>query len=87
MTEHQKARAWREAHNLSMAELSKLSGYGVASIYWFEAGTTPPRTRKHMAGANLAKRKINAFCWMRYKLVCFAVEQQLRTGKKFEWGT
>jgi len=85
LEEHQRAKAWREAHGLTLKQLSTLSGYGRSTIEWMEKGSTPPRKPEHMAGGNAAKRKINQFCWMRYKLVMAGVDQQIRSGNKFEW--
>ena len=84
---HVKARQWRERLNLTPKQLADLSGYSVPTIFWFERGLTPPRTRKHMSG--LAKepreRQIKWFVFLRYKLVCAAVEAQLQSGKTFDW--
>lgn len=85
--EHDKARAWRERLGLSYDQLADLSGYAAVTIRCYEKGLTPPRTRKHVAGEaqTAEKRQIPWPNWMRYKLVCAAVEAQITSGKKFEW--
>lgn len=87
MTEPEKAKAWRERLGLSVKQLAALSGYSVVTIHWMERGLTPPRTRNHMAGSNKGERNIAWYVWQRYKLVCGAVGQQVKSGKIFEWGT
>lgn len=80
-----KARAWRESLNLSVAELARMSGYSPTAIWWAEQGLTPPRTKKHVAGA-AKSGKIKAAVWKRYRNVCAGVESQLKAGKQFDWG-
>jgi predicted transcriptional regulator len=78
MTEHAKARRWRERLGLSMAELARLTGYSPAAICWFEQGITPPRTFKN---AKRKGRAIHPQVWLRYKRACHSVS----TREKFEW--
>ena len=79
MTEHEKAREWRERRNLTLDHLAGLSGYSVSALSWFERGLTPQRPKKNK------DRKIKWYVWQRYKLAMAAVEQELKTGEKFEW--
>lgn len=85
--EYVKARQWREKLELTPKRLAELSGYSVPSIFWFERGLTPPRTRKHVAGKakEPRERQIKWYVFARYKLCCAAVEHQLKIGKKFDW--
>jgi hypothetical protein len=85
--EHVKAREWRERLNLTPKQLADLSGYSVPSIWWFERGLTPPRNKKHMAGEARTprERQIRWFIWQRYKMVCSAVEAQIKSQRKFDW--
>ena len=75
MTEHEKAKAWRESMQLSIARLSELTGYSIESVYEFERGCK--------AGT---QADIKPWIWHRYKLICAGVHQQLTSGKTFEWG-
>ncbi len=84
-TPHESARQWRESLNLSVAKLAELSGYSPISIYCFEWGRTPPRTKKHVAG-KAKSGPIKAPVWQRYRNVCAGVEAQLRAGKQFDFG-
>ena len=80
MMEHEKVKAWRERHKLSLAALADLSGYSESALSWFERGLTPTRP-----GKKPKNREITWFVWHRYKMVMAAVEQELNTGRKFEW--
>jgi hypothetical protein len=86
-TEHQKAKAWREAHNLSPAQLSPLIGYSVSSIYWMEEGKTPPRTyaRGKRGKPPIADRKIRSTVWLRYKAACAGIDAWLKDKRRFDW--
>lgn len=79
MTEHEKARRWREKRGLTIDELAELTGYGYRTLYWFERGQTAPNTYHKKPG------KISAWVWQRYKMTCAGVDAQLRGGKKFDW--
>jgi transcriptional regulator with XRE-family HTH domain len=84
-TAHDRAKAWRESLNLSIADLARLTGYSAVSLHWFEQGLTPPRTAKHIAGKQKSG-KIKAAVWQRYRNTCAGVEYQLKAGKKFNFG-
>lgn len=68
------ARAWRQAHGLSVVQMAELSGYSVQSIYNFEIGrsSTPGRA-------------ITPWAWLRYRMVCAGVELGFKTGHDFQW--
>ena len=83
MSEAEKARAWREKHKLSKAQLAELTGYCYEAINSFEKGATPARTWK--SGKKAAPpRAINPYVWQRFKLCCAGVEAQLK-GNEFNW--
>ena len=84
MKPHEQARQWRQALNLSVADLAELSGYSQVSIYGFEWGRTPTRTAAHIAGKQKSKA-IPARIWQRYRNVCAGVHAQLTAGKQFNW--
>jgi hypothetical protein len=77
MTEHDKARRWRERNSLSMQQLAKLTGYSVSAICWFERGQTPDRPKQ----SGRKGREIDPRVWIRYKRACHSVA----TREKFEW--
>jgi predicted transcriptional regulator len=85
MNEHMQARAWREAHNLSLAELAPLIGYSISSIYWFEAGKTPPRTYKGKRSPERNGRAIAPEVWLRYKAACAGIDAYLVDKRRFDW--
>jgi transcriptional regulator with XRE-family HTH domain len=72
MKPHQQAKAWRERHKLSVAELANLTGYSPEAIYTFERGSR--YDGKH-----------SEWALYRYRMACAAAEQQVKTGKVFEW--
>jgi transcriptional regulator with XRE-family HTH domain len=78
MTEHQRAKAWREKRNLSVDQLADLTGYGRRMLYWMERGESPPNSTRKAA-------PIAPWIWQRYKMMCAGVEAQLRSGKEFDW--
>ena len=78
MTEHAKAKAWREKRGLTVDRLAELTGYGVRSVYWFELGLSPP-IPPHRAA------KVKPWLWQRYKNICAGVEAQLKSGREFDW--
>lgn len=82
MTEHERARKWREKLKLSKARLAELTGYSYEAIHAFEKGMTAARTWKNRPPA--APRKIDPYVWQRYKNCCAGVEAQLR-GEDFQW--
>lgn len=78
MTEHERARKWRERLNLTRKQLAQATGYSQEAIYWFEEGATPPgRTQKK-------RGEIQWYVWLRYKRACEGVDSELRGGK-FKW--
>ncbi len=85
MNEHQRARCWREAHNLSPAQLGAIVGYSPASIFWFESGQTPPRTYKGKKSPERKGRKIHPTVWLRYKAACAGADAWLRHKRRFDW--
>jgi len=78
VTEHDKARKWRERAVGSREKLAQQTGYSVESIYWYERGINPPRGRKRK------QEPIAEWVWQRYKLCCAGLAHQLE-GKKFNW--
>lgn len=79
MSEHEKAKAWRESLDLSIAQLATLSGYSKEALYWMERGRTPTRKKGSKPG------KIDASVWQRYRNVCAGVDAQLRARRTFSW--
>ena len=77
-TEHDKARLWREAKELTLEQLSHLTGYSVSAIYWFERGVTPPSRKAS------GDRTIADWVWQRYRAACAGVDAEL-AGRKFKW--
>ncbi len=77
--EHEKARAWMESHGLTVDQLSELTGYSRAQVYWLLRGVMAPG----QAGQN--PREMNRYTWERFKNLCHAVDVRLRTGKTFHW--
>ena len=83
--EHVKAKAWREAHNLSPQELGALIGYSMSAIYWFEEGKTPPRTYKGKRSPERKGRTIAPEVWLRYKAACAGIDAWLCDKRRFDW--
>ena len=79
MSEYDDAKAWRERHGLTQAKLAELTGYSREAVCWAESGRCPPGRRQK------EKAKIQEWVWQRYKNCCAAVDNQLKTGKKFHW--
>jgi DNA-binding XRE family transcriptional regulator len=73
MKPHQQAKAWRRRRGLTQQQLSELTGYTTSMIYKFEAGQMRPGV------------PASEWSWQRYRMVCAAVDFQMRTGKAFEW--
>jgi predicted transcriptional regulator len=73
MTSGEQAKAWRLRRGLTQAQLSELTGYTESMIYKFEAGFQRPN-KPH-----------SEWTWQRYRMICSAVDHQLRTGKEFQW--
>lgn len=75
--EHNRARAWRERHGLTQAQLAELTGYSPKSVYWFEQGVTPPLR-------NGSDRSIREWVWQRWKMACAGAERKIK-GEPFNW--
>jgi len=73
--EHERAKAWRTARNLTLEQLSDLTGYSVPAIRKFEMGA---RNQK-------AREGHSEWTWQRYKMACAGAEAQIRSGEKFSW--
>jgi hypothetical protein len=78
MTEHERAKQWRENRGLSAEQLAGLTGYGLRMIFWMERGQSPPNASRGAA-------EIAPWIWQRYKMMCAGVEAQLAAGKEFDW--
>jgi transcriptional regulator with XRE-family HTH domain len=75
LKEHECAKAWRERHNLTLENLSELTGYSVVAIRKFETGSR-----------NVKKGEQHSpWVKQRYRMACAGAEQQLRSGKEFAW--
>jgi transcriptional regulator with XRE-family HTH domain len=83
VTEHEKARQWREARGLSLAQLAELTGYGEGALRWFEKGMTPPLRRAKSGHAK--DRTIAPWVWQRFKMACSGADRKLRSGREFDW--
>lgn len=82
MTEHLKAKKWRERHGLTVPDLAKVTGYSIESIYLFEKGFRYDERGATRAG-ELRVVKINNNAWQRYRMACAGVAA---LGKrKFGW--
>jgi DNA-binding XRE family transcriptional regulator len=79
LTEHERARRWRQKRGFSQAKLASLTGFARETIFWMERGTTSPRP-----GA--PAKSISPWVMQRYKNCCAGVEAELRSGKVFNWG-
>lgn len=75
MTDASKARAWRVKQNLTMEDLSRLTGFSTSAICRFEGGYN------RQPGGELTP--IPPQAWQRYRLVCAAVASG---SDKFNWG-
>jgi transcriptional regulator with XRE-family HTH domain len=69
LSEHERARHWREACGMTRQELSELTGYSLRQIVLFEKGETN-------TGDPIAPE-----AWKRYRLICAAV----MAGLDFDW--
>ncbi len=83
MTEHERARAWRERHQLSKEQLASLTGYSYEAVNLFERGVTPPRVLKGRKRPTV--QEIDPAVWKRWKNCCAAVEAMLAQRKHFDW--
>jgi transcriptional regulator with XRE-family HTH domain len=76
MTEHEKARAFREARHLTRSDLAALTGYTENAVYLFERGS------------NSEGKPHDPRAWQRYKMACLAVrllDEYKRTIADWEW--
>jgi transcriptional regulator with XRE-family HTH domain len=73
MKPHARAKAWREQRNLTLEQLSKLTGYSVPAIYAFERGTRGTGETH------------SEWTLQRYRMACSGAERQLKSGRTFEW--
>jgi DNA-binding XRE family transcriptional regulator len=78
MSEHVKAKRWRESLGLSHEQLGERIGYSREAIYWFERGMTPPRNYVNKLKKG---RAIDPFVWRRYKMACAGYA----AGRTFNW--
>lgn len=87
MTQSDKAKSWRLARKITVAELAALTGYSIEAVYAFERGSTPARSWK--AGRKLKPATepgpIQEWVWLRYKNACAGVDRRLRMGKEWDW--
>jgi transcriptional regulator with XRE-family HTH domain len=75
MKPHERAKSWRIKRNLTLEQLSELTGYSVIAIRKFEAGV---RHKKN-------SETHSEWVLQRYRMTCAGAERQLRTGRAFEW--
>lgn len=68
---HERARQWRKAIGLTIAQLSERSGFSVSAIHDFEAG-------QRRATGN----PLDAASWRRYRLACAAIDAG---AEAFDW--
>lgn len=80
MTEHEKARAWRESLKLSQKDLGEKLGYSKEAVFWFERGLVPPSPR-----LNKNERSIKPWIWQRYKLACLGLAAETAMARKWNW--
>ncbi len=84
MTEYERAKQWRERLGLTPAQLSELTGYATATLYWYERGETPRSSGSgHPGGTPPAQ-----YAWHRFKLCCEAIERrrgELASSQPFNW--
>jgi transcriptional regulator with XRE-family HTH domain len=73
MKESQLAKAWRVKAGLTVEQLQDLTGFSREAIWLFERGV-----RQNGSA-------VSAYSWQRYRMACAAVQQQLKTGRVFQW--
>jgi DNA-binding XRE family transcriptional regulator len=78
MTEHQKAKAWRESHNLTTLQLGEMIGYSKESVWAMERGEAP-------SSRGRPKGKVDQNVWRRYKCACAALDAALKLNHRFDW--
>lgn len=83
MTDHEKAKAWRERHGLTVEQLAERAGYSRESIYLFEKGFTYNGRGR---GNAVKKKDIDDRVWQRYRMACAGVHAELgKNARKFNW--
>ena len=70
----EKVRKWRARVGLTAQDLADYTGYTREAVYAFERGQ-----RYGKGGAH------SEWAWQRFRLCCAAVEQEMKTGRVFEW--
>jgi len=78
MNEFQKAKAWRESHNLTPQQLGELIGYSKEAVWAMERGEA---TASH----NLEKRPVDPKVFRRYKCACAGLDAWLKDQRQFDW--
>lgn len=76
MTEHDRARRWRENLGFTLEDLAERTGYSRSAISCLERGYTQRPDGK--------SGKTSPWVWLRYKLCCAAVAAEIK-GKRFDW--
>jgi DNA-binding XRE family transcriptional regulator len=79
MTDHERAKAWRQKNGWTLDDLADLTGYSRSSIMWFERGVSPPKAGTY------TPRKQNQYAFQRYKRACHSVEVETSKGKGWDW--
>ena len=86
MTEHDKARQWRENLGLTKEQLARLTGYSREAIHLFERGATPTRTWSTRRTTYKAKEiDFKGPVWLRFRNCCAGVAAQLEAKRRFGW--
>ncbi len=83
MSDHIKARKWREKVGLSRDELAEMAGYSRESVYLFEKGFIYDRRGMTEKG-KVRTKEIDRKAWHRYRMACAGVSATL-SGLKFNW--
>jgi len=79
MKEHEQLSRWMTRHDLSVADLARLTGYSSQALYWNLRGQSPPNRARKKPGP------IQPWIWQRFKRCCQGVDVELRTKKEFNW--
>lgn len=83
MTEHLKAKRWREKTKLSVAELAEKAGYSIEAVYLFEKGFTYDARGKD-GKDKIRTKPHDDRAWRRYRMACAGVAAELG-GQRFRW--
>jgi transcriptional regulator with XRE-family HTH domain len=90
VSEHEKAKRWREKRGLSADELAEKCGFSREAIFLFEKGHAYDPARKSrprkgvFADTKIHTRPLNERALRRYRMACAGVEAELN-GQKFRW--